>query len=511
MSEGKLEILDSASMASIDRRAIDELGIPAIVLMENAGIAVSDLIDRDFAVETVGVVCGSGNNGGDGFVIARQLHSRGYAVSIVRLGNSASMSEETRTNFETCRALFIPILEPSSDEDLAAAADVISEADLLVDAMFGTGLDRPAEGLHASVIELMNATGIPTIAVDIPSGLNGSSSSVNGPAVQADVTVTFVRPKIANILDPAAQLCGELVIADISIPDEAVEAEQARLFLITADYIRPTIAARPPSSHKGTWGHIGILAGSVGKTGAAILAARGAHRAGAGLVTIATDESSQRLVAEGSAESMTIIVHPASPDEIIRAFEDRAVAAIGPGLDSDPTVLRAVRDAVAGIGIPLVIDATGLDAFAGDLERLRKRSAPTVLTPHPGEMARLLGRPTMEITGDRLGAAAEAANATGAIVVLKGHQTVVASPDGTIGINSTGNPGMATGGMGDVLTGMIAAMLARSDDPLRSVCAAVYLHGLAGDLVAEQQGEIGMTALDLADAIPASFRLEEEQ
>lgn len=493
-----MKILDSLRMRNIDRRTTERFGVPSIVLMENAAIAVVDAIFEHYAEsDRVAIVCGTGQNGGDGFAVARHLENRGIVPVILIAGDRSAIKGDARTNLEICERLGIPIHDLQDAGDLAHAAD----ADLIVDAIFGTGLNRAPEGLHADVIRGIAELRIPVLAIDLPSGANASSHEPFDPCVQAEVTVTFAAPKMCHVFEPAAIYCGEVIVADISIPDAAIEEEGVTLALITPNDIQAHIAPRLAATHKGTYGHVGAIAGSPGRSGAAVMSARGAIRMGAGLITVMTDPDTARLVHAGSVESMT---HSSAN---LHAFLDNKTAVlVGPGLQDDEQAYANTRAIVAGIDLPTIIDASGLNAFAGRASEINPRGLPRVITPHPGELARILGSDTKSITGDRIEAAREAARACNCVVVLKGHQTLVAETDGHVWVNPTGNPGMATGGMGDVLSGMVAALLARGADPLDAACTAVYLHGLAGDILKEETGDTGLAAMELADRIPAAIQ-----
>jgi NAD(P)H-hydrate epimerase len=388
----------------------------------------------------------------------------------------------------------------SLDRALARA----SEADLVVDAIFGTGLNRPPEGLFADAIRGLMAIRLPILAVDLPSGLSGSSPHTSEPCVRADLTVTFAQPKIPHVFDPAATHCGEIVVADITIPEAAVDAEGVWLSLTTPEEVRVLLPARASDTHKGSYGHCAIVAGSAGKSGAAILAARGAIRGGAGLVTVVTDRETAAIVDAITLESMTLHValESGSLQPILDFVSTKDAVIVGPGLPDDEASYAAIRALVARIEIPCVLDATAVNAFQGRAIEMNRGGRPQLLTPHPGELARLLGTTTAAIQDDRVAAARNAARATGCVVVLKGHQTLVANPDGIVTVNPTGNPGMATGGMGDVLAGAIGALLARGLDPFEAARAGVFLHGLAGDLARDAKSDTGLAANDVAEMLP---------
>jgi hydroxyethylthiazole kinase-like uncharacterized protein yjeF len=497
-----MKILNAEQMRNIDRRTTERFGVPSIVLMENAAAAVVDAIfDRYAESERVALVCGTGANGGDGFAVARHLENRGVVPVIVIVGDRASIRGDARVNLEVCERLGIPIYDVREADDVETALAHVADADLIVDAIFGTGLNRPPGGIQAEVIRALAELRIPVLAVDLPSGANASSHQPFDPCVQAEVTVTFAAPKLCHVFEPAALYCGEVIVADITIPEIAIEDEAVSLALITPKDVQGLVAPRLSATHKGTYGHVGIIAGSPGRSGAAVMCARAAIRTGAGLVSVRTDAETARLIHAGSAESMTDSVSDAP------AFlANKSAALVGPGLRDDEDAYRETRAMVDGIELPLILDASGLNAYASRAAELNPRKLPRVITPHPGELARLLGSDARAINEDRIGAVREAARATNCVVVLKGHQTLVAEPDGHVFVNPTGNPGMATGGMGDVLSGIIAALLARGADPLDAACAGVYLHGLAGDILAEEIGDTGLLATEVADRVPHAIQ-----
>ncbi len=503
-----MKILDSDQMRSIDRRATDEYGIPSIVLMENAALAVADVVAARYPdASRAAIFCGTGNNGGDGFALARHLANRGLEVGIFLIGDRSRIAGDALANLEACDRAGLAVAPVDSAERLALGVQFASRSDLVIDAILGTGLQRPATALHADAILALNALDVPRIAIDIPSGLDASSATPPGPAIEAALTVTFVGPKIAHVFAPAAGFCGEVVVADIAVPDAAVEAEGVKLALIAPADALALFQPRAAESHKGTYGHVAVIAGSEGRSGAAILAARGALRAGAGLVTVLTDLATANIVDAASAESMThhIFRTRSGIERILAALRTKDAVVIGPGLPDDEEGYAFVRELLPRIEAPTVVDASALNAFRGEIGGLGREGSPRVLTPHPGELARLLGTETSKIVRDRIVAARVAAAKANAVVVLKGHQTLVASPDGEVRVNPTGNAGMASGGMGDVLSGMIGALLAGGAEPAEAASAAVWLHGFTGDLLAEETADIGLAARDLAEAIPRAI------
>jgi hydroxyethylthiazole kinase-like uncharacterized protein yjeF len=511
-----MRILTAEAMREVDRAAIEELGIPSMVLMENAAIGVVEAIVEAFGeAESAAIFCGPGNNGGDGLAAARHLSVRGWEVRIFLVTGGHELSADAAAQLAICRKMELPILEIAAEKELRVAVEAAADCDVVVDALFGTGLARPLEGLFARVVDGINGLPVPCVAVDLPSGLAASEPRPIGLHVKADLTVTFAAPKVAHVFPPAADAVGEMVVTDLGIParlvDDAVE-EAGDLHLVMGEDLADLLPAREAGSHKGDFGHALIVAGSPGKAGACILAARAAVRAGAGLVTAAVPEPILQTVDLGSIESMTLPL-PAGPtgqiaesaaDVVLEAAEGKAVLALGPGLGAEPATVAAIRRIALECPLPLVLDADGLNAFAGKAGDLAARRAETILTPHPGELGRLLGISTAQIQEDRIAAARGAAEETGAIVILKGHMTLIASGTAVF-VNPTGNPGMATGGTGDVLTGLIAGLLAQGLDALDAAVVAVYLHGLAGDLAATRLGEMALAAGDLIEILPAAF------
>ncbi len=506
-----MRVLNSAQMREADRRTIEEIGIPSIVLMENAGrqvVAAMEATYPDLAERRVAVLCGRGNNGGDGFVVARTLLQRGIDVSVFLLGRVPEVRGDARTNLEILGRLGETVVEIADSQAWELHFSELSDCTLVVDAIFGTGLNQPIGGLIASVIADVNASGIPIVAIDLPSGLSADSAEPIGDSIEAGTTVTLGAPKLPLVLPPGETRSGDIVIADIGIPSEVLDTlDGPRVELLTRPSMRELITARTPDSHKGDFGHVLIVSGSLGKTGAAHLSAVGALRSGAGLVTVATPASCVPIVAVMGPEYMTEPLDEGeeglAENAVNRVLElARDVIAIGPGLGQAPGTQAVVRALVDRATVPLVVDADGLNAFRDDPDRLAGREGrPVIVTPHPGEMARLLGMTADEVQGSRLEIARNFAMAHHVYVVLKGHRTLIATPDEKVFINPTGNPGMATGGTGDVLTGMIAAWLAQILDAEVACKLAVYLHGLAGDLAEADEGEVAMTSADLAGHI----------
>jgi NAD(P)H-hydrate epimerase len=518
-----MKILTAAQMQRIDRISTERYGVPSLTLMENAGRGVVDFLESRFAPlsgQRIAILCGRGNNGGDGMVVARLLRDRGSNPRVLLFVEPEKLKGDARTNWERLAA------SGASEvvADQAAWKRILPEiqnSTLLIDALLGTGLTKPLEGFLAEVVRDINNSfpGAQIVAVDLPSGVSADSGDLIGDSVRADESVTFTAPKIAHVFPPACGRMGEWVVKPIGTPAEALTTDpELKLNLTSREDLAWLAAPRPRDAHKGSFGHVLLLAGSVGKTGAAAMAAKAALRAGAGLVTIATAKSALPIIASLGMEYMTEPLPETDAGSVsLRALDygrfdelvnGKNVLAVGPGIGSSPETFDLVRAVVDKYDLPVVIDADGLNAFAGSMDSFRASGRVRVLTPHPGEMARLTGQTVADIQASRLATARNFADTHGSTLVLKGHKTLTASPDGEVWVNSTGNPGMASGGTGDVLTGMIAGLLAqhRSRPPAEVTAAAVYLHGLAGDMAAKDVGETALIAGDLLDAIPAAFR-----
>ena len=502
-----MRLVTASQMREADRRAIVDHHIPGATLMENAGREVFAALDRAFAPlssRRVAVVCGRGNNGGDGFVVARLLAERNIRCVCALIGSSADVAGDARHALEALRA-WLDVREVADDASWTQARHELVSADVIVDALVGTGLTKPLSGLFARVVADLNESRQPIVAIDLPSGMSSEVVDLGGPTVHARMTVTLAAPKVSVLLSADARAVGELIVADIGIPATVIEElPGVRVELVTRDTVSHSITPRRADSNKGDYGRVLIVAGSRGKTGAAGLAARAALRSGAGLVTVATPASCLPVVAALGLEFMT---EPLAEDADGRVAAEAAdkileipadVIAIGPGLGRSAGVSAMVRGVLERAAVPVILDADALNVFEGGGLRARKGQT-LVITPHPGEMARLIGSTARDVNAQRLDVAMRAAADMQAVVVLKGHHTIVAAPGERVFVNSTGNPGMATGGTGDVLTGVIAAWLAQLRNAEAACTLAVYLHGLAGDLAAENVGEIALVAGDLVD------------
>jgi NAD(P)H-hydrate epimerase len=515
-------VLTAAQMRDADRRTIEEIGLGAAVLMENAGSAVARAIRARYpAARRPIVLCGKGNNGGDGFVIARRLLD--LAPSVFLVGARADVRGEARLHMGALERSGGSLVEVTGEPAWAELRKAAATADVAVDALLGTGLHQAPSGAVAQAIavlrDLRRERGIPVVAVDIPSGVPSDGGEVGWDAVEADLTVTFAAPKYGHVLPPACDLIGTLVVTDIGIAPAVIAQTAPSLWLAQEDDVAKAYPPREARAHKGTFGHVLVAAGAVGKSGAAILSATGALVSGAGLVTVATPAPALPLVAQGRPEIMTEPLPVTASGALDREASSRAAAlaksrdalVIGPGLGQEPPSRDFVRDLLRAHAGPVVVDADGLNALAASDRVPRatdalRREAPAIVTPHPGEMARLAGASTAEVQRRRLETARAFAVETGAVVVLKGQRTIVARPDGAACVNPTGNPGMATGGTGDVLSGILGALLARGLDGWTAAVAGVYLHGAAGDDAARRRGEESLVASDLLDSIPEVLR-----
>jgi len=512
-----MKVVTAEEMRALDARAIQEYGVPGVVLMENAGRQVEQAIVArypDICRMKVGVVAGKGNNGGDGFVVARHLAQRGVKVAVMLLGAKLAPSGDARINLDIIDRMGIPIVEVETEDAFAKVAPEFARCDLLVDAILGTGFVSQVRGLYEMVITAMNGWGKPIVAVDIPSGLTSDTGVVHGAHIVADLTVTFALPKPAHLLFPAAKAVGELVVADIGIPRALLEDESLKVNLLERPEVARWFKPREPDAHKGSFGHLLVLAGSVGKSGAAIMAAKGALRVGAGLVTVGVPASINAAVEASSMEAMSIPLPETGPGTIaLKAaemlpmlLERKDAVVVGPGITTHAETAQFVHELLERVRVPTVIDADGLNNIAGHLHLVERKTVPFLITPHPGEMCRLIGEAIEAIQADRLGVARAVADKYGVYVALKGARTVVGYPTGEAFINPTGNAGLASGGTGDVLAGTIGGLLAQGMAPGQALAAAVFLHGMAADEVASVQGEQGMIAGDLLDVLPRCIK-----
>ncbi|WP_300667069.1 NAD(P)H-hydrate dehydratase [Desulfoluna sp.] len=508
-----MQLTTAKQMQEIDHRTIQEIGIPGRVLMESAGRGCVSALDRLMAGKplTQGVVvAGRGNNGGDGFVVARYLAERGMEVPVFVVGGVDGIQGEALENLELLEPLNVAVMAVAEAGDLTALHRALSHSSLVVDALFGTGLQREVTGLYAEVIQAVNASGRPVVSVDIPSGVCADTGRVLGCAVKAAATATFCRPKPGHFLSPGREYAGELSIVDIGIPERAVDQANVETRLISSESVSQRVVPLSPHAHKGTRGHLALVAGSLGKSGAAVLASAAAVAGGAGLVTTALPSCINAVFETRCLEAMSLPLphdsdgsfHPGCGQAIADFLDGRDAVAIGPGLTTSPGALAALTAAIDFCLVPMVLDADALNLLAKKPELIREIKADAVITPHPKELARLMGLSVPEIQADRIHAARSFATQTGLHVVLKGAGTVVAHPDGRCAVNPTGNALLATGGTGDVLTGFIGALLAQGIPCKEASEIAVYLHGEAANRLMDQGLETGMAASRLIDLLP---------
>ena len=511
-----MKIVSAAEMREIDHVTSEKFGVPSLTLMEKAGAAVADHVSAfQRGNQRIVVLCGKGNNGGDGFVAARLFHEKGRSVQVILLADPADLKGDAAVMYS--RLPMAATIVRSSDQLKSELVRELLSADLLVDAILGTGFKPPVSGLYADAIAAINASDATVIAVDIPSGADADvMGPQQGTIARADEIVTFTAPRPAHVFSLLTK--GPTYVANIGSPEEAI-ISSLQLNLIHPRDFASMIGPRSAESNKGSYGHVLIVGGSVGKAGSVVMSGMASLRAGAGLTTVATAKSALSTVAGFYPELMTEpmpetdvgAIATSSEPRIEELMKSMSVVAIGPGISRDPQTSTLVRSLVSHHKIPMVVDADGLNAFEGHTNELKGNGRTLVITPHPGEMARLVGCSIADVQKDRLGVARKFAREHELIVVLKGHRTLVVKPDGEAWVNTSGNPGMATGGTGDILTGVVAAMLAqekRAQNPesaLLAVCAAVHLHGLAGDVMRDIVGEHSLVATDLLQGLPSAF------
>jgi NAD(P)H-hydrate epimerase len=509
-----MKIVTAAEMREIDRVTSERFGVPSLTLMENAGTAVAEFVLEQYPeARKIGILCGKGNNGGDGFVAARKLREARKEVQLLLLAQPSEVRGDAAEMFK--KLPDAPIVVRSGDDLNGERARSAFQADVLLDAILGAGFRPPVTGLYAEAIREINGCSAPVVAVDIPSGADADvMGSQTGAVARADGIITFTAPRPAHVFGMLAS--GPTKVSPIGSPPEAI-VSSLDLNVITALDIAPLLAPRRADANKGTFGHVLVLGGSVGKAGAAAMAGMSALRAGAGLSTVATAKSVLPTVAGFHPEVMTEPLEETEAGTIsMRALEygrldalvhRKTVLAVGPGISRNSETAELVRAVLAKYKTAMVVDADGLNAFEGCADKLNGKDRELVITPHPGEMARLTGRSVAEIQRDRIGTARTFAREHQVIVVLKGHRTLIAHPNGEVWVNTTGNPGMATGGTGDILTGIAAGFVAQNPTRIfEAVLAAVYLHGLAGDVASESMGEYSLVATDLVRALPEAFR-----
>ena len=511
-----MKLLTADEMRCLDREAIEKYGVPGLTLMENAGRGAAEYFSGFFAELRPGPVlifCGKGNNGGDGYVIARHLENLGWKFRVLVLARREDITGDARVNLEILHESGADVVYAFDQETLAKVLPVQSGFQLIVDAIFGNGLSSEIRGHFAEAVDWINDSGLPVAAVDMPSGVNADTGAVLGRCVKSACSATFAFPKVGQMMHPAAFFGGEVRTVGIGMPKILMGSVGDRHLFMDADEVRPLIPDRPVTGHKGTFGHLLVVAGSTGKTGAAAMTAEGGIRAGAGLVTVACPLAVHDILETKLTEAMTVPLPDMDGALSLMAFEQvlalaegKQVLALGPGMGTSEETCGLVRRLVRSCPVPLVIDADGLNSLADHSQVFLERAGqPVVLTPHPGEMARLTGKDVAEIQADRIGVASDFAQRFNVVLVLKGARTLTAFPDGRVRINGSGNPGMASGGMGDVLTGMIGGFIAQGIRVEEAAVLGVFLHGMAADRLAAVMGNAGMAATDILPEIPASL------
>ncbi len=515
-----MRLVKSAEMREIDNHAIEVLGIPGIVLMENAARGVCEVIYAKVPGTRALVVCGKGNNGGDGLAVARNLYNMGYEVEVVLTVSVEELKGDAKRNAQILSTLPVPLHVVNTPERFFELYTFAKECDFVVDALFGTGLSKPLSGFYAQLVDFINSLNKTVISVDIPSGLSADTGEVIGPHVKADYTVTFAFPKVAHVMPRACYSVGELFVVDISIPEDVPNLLGPDRFLLTFDEVALTYPMREIMSHKYTYGHVAVIGGSLGKTGAPIMASQAALRSGAGLVTAIVPSSLNPVFENKLTEVMTVPVKDDgkgflgidSLEELLSVTEKGKFSAvvIGPGLGSFPETYELVREFVKECKLPMVIDADGVNALAGSVELLKLKESPVILTPHVGEFSRISGLTKEEILKDLTKVATEFSFHYGVYLVLKSGRTVISTPSGKSFVNVIGNPGMATAGTGDVLAGVIGALLGMGVDPEDSAKFGVFLHSLAGDLGSRELSEEALVATDLISYLPRAIKRVKE-
>ncbi len=508
-------LVTAAEMQQMDGNTIRSFGIPGRVLMETAGRGTARILLKKFPglqSSSLGILAGRGNNGGDGFVVARCAARQGIAVCVYLLSSTDRVTGDARANLDLLPQLKIPVVEIPDAKSLADHTAAMARHGIWVDAVFGTGLNSDVRGHYREAIDLLNGFNRPVLAVDIPSGINADNGQVCGTSIRAALTATFAYPKIGHTIFPGRQYTGTLEVIDIGIPRHISDAVAPQQHLITREKVAGNLTGRARDAHKGDSGHLLAVAGSTGKTGAAAMTCLAAMRSGAGLVTLGVPASLNTALETMLLEVMTVPLPETDQGALStlalgpldKLLTSKRCLTLGPGLGTAAQTGQLVRQLLHSCTIPMVIDADGLNLMAGHDAIFEDLQAPVVLTPHPGEMARLTGYTTTRVQRNRVDCAREFATRTGTILVLKGASTVVALPDGNIHVNLTGNPGMASGGQGDVLTGLIAGLITQGLSPETAAVAGVYLHGAAADTIAAGT-PVGYLASDVIQQIPGEL------
>ncbi|RMF94640.1 MAG: NAD(P)H-hydrate dehydratase [Candidatus Schekmanbacteria bacterium] len=510
-------IATGSQMREVDRITIEERGIPGLVLMENAGTGVANAIKRRYSSlkdKNITVVSGKGNNGGDGYVVARLLLDECNEMNVFVLAEESALKGDALENYKRIKEAGAQIyhLKSTSEFD-EEVMSILKRTDIIVDAILGTGITGEVKGFYGEVINLINDLRKDVVSVDISSGLSSDTGKISGPAIFSNLTVTLGMAKIAHFVYPAAKYAGDLEIVDIGIPDDVIENMKFDVEVIEKEDVRKILPQREKDAHKGNFGHTVIIGGSVGKSGAVIMAAEAAMRSGAGLVTAVVPKGINTVIEANLIEAMSFPVEEnkngaiskEAVDSILDFCRDKDVVAAGPGMGADKDGEVIIEALLKNLDMPLVLDADAINILSKNKEILRERKGEVILTPHPGEMGRLMGIKSSDVQKERLEVCIEAAKDFDCIVVLKGKNSIISNRGKKTFINTTGNPGMATGGSGDVLTGIIAGLLSQGVPSEYSASCGVFIHGLAGDIAAEDIGEVSLCAGDVIDYLPEAF------
>lgn len=515
-----MRLLKASEMAQIDRETIETVGIPGIVLMENASRGVAEVVYRYVKGSSVLVVCGKGNNGGDGLAAARHLYNLGYEVRVALTSQPENLKGDSKLNYEVLSKLPIPVHVIDTPERLMELYELLKESEIVIDALFGTGLSKPLEGFYADVVDIINRSNRTVVSVDLPSGLSADTGKTIGKHVVADFTVTFAYPKIAHVFPPACESCGKVFVTDISIPEDLPFLLGPERFILTADEVLFTLPPREIMDHKYTFGHVAVIGGSTGKTGAPSMAAEAALRTGAGLSTVIVPESLNQIFETKLTEVMSIPIKDDGKgyfgigelEAVLETVEKSkfSVVVLGMGLGNNPETYEFVREFVKECKLPMVIDADGINALSESPEILKLKENPIIITPHVGEFARISKKSKEEILSAPCEVALEFAQHFGVTTVLKSGRTVVATKEGKAYVNVIGNPGMATAGTGDVLSGVVGALLGMGVEEEDAAKFGMFLHSLAGDIGAQELTQESLKACDLIDRIPKAIKKVKE-
>ena len=510
-----MKVVTSQQMREIDRKAIEENNLSGLILMENAGLRIFQSLKNiypDLRLKKIVIFTGSGNNGGDGFVVARHLYNYGVKVKVFLLSHSSKIKGEAEENLNIINKMGVELIETETTK-LEEIQRAIQNSDLIIDAILGTGLQRKVTGLKAKIIDLINISNKEVVAIDVPSGLDTDTGKVEGPCIKATHTITLALPKIGLLIFPGASYAGKVTVEDIGIPSYLLKNNKIKTNIVTKEIVKSLLPFRATYSHKGSFGKVLILAGSIGMTGAAYLASEAAMRSGAGIVVLGIPRSLNPIMEVKLTEAITLPLAETekqslgeeAEETISKLMKNYSVLGIGPGISRQAETQRLVRKVIEKSNIPLVVDADAIYALSEDPTILKKTKTPLVITPHPGEIAKLINKDVDYILNNQLDITREIAQKYGIVVVLKGARTIIANKEGEVYINVGDNSGMATGGSGDVLTGIICSLIAQGADNFSAAITGVYIHSLAGNLARDIKGERGMIAGDILSQVPQAF------